>query len=108
MGPARPHARGHGLGQGLRPGLDRRARLPQARTTRTADVARTRLHRSRPGESGSFRRMTTSHSSTRPTSARLRAPIVLVAGPGAAWPHAVDRKSTRLNSSHVKISYAVV
>src|SRR5690606_40119331 len=30
-------------------------------------------------------------------------------GPGHEWaiPHMLDRKSTRLNSSHVKISYAV-
>src|SRR3989442_11886685 len=28
-------------------------------------------------------------------------------GRGACWPRSQDRKSTRLNSSHVRISYAV-
>src|SRR6266478_7717615 len=38
---------------------------------------------------------------SRPT--RTSAPIL----PWARWPHGLDRKSTRLNSSHSQISYAV-
>src|SRR5690606_40212714 len=39
--------------------------------------------------------------------AALDVPLLVEAGVGDNWDQAHDRKSTRLNSSHVKISYAV-
>src|SRR5450830_2089228 len=46
---------------------------------------------------------------TRRSSDLIRsAPLLGTAGaPGARFPREIDRKSTRLNSSHVSISYAV-
>src|SRR5204862_6240968 len=44
---------------------------------------------------------------SRRASARTPAKNVHFPDPGVHWSNAKDRKSTRLNSSHVEISYAV-
>src|SRR5690606_40094596 len=68
------------------------------RARRAARPAR-RRRRSRRGSRGSLLLPRAAHAPSRPGARRRRAP------PRRACPR--DRKSTRLNSSHVKISYAV-
>src|SRR2546430_3932205 len=44
---------------------------------------------------------------SQPGTATHTLPLLLKAVPQGSWPPATDRKSTRLNSSHSQISYAV-
>src|SRR5690606_42103024 len=80
------------------------ARLPPLECPRSADVYALSLHDALPISSGLARR------NIRPpccSEDRNGAPLRKRRSAERSSPHSRDRKSTRLNSSHVKISYAV-
>src|SRR5690349_22895899 len=67
----------------------------------------TTLFRSGPGSGGNCRPALTSTSSPSPSHPDVRTSLISSSGVYLQTESSLDRKSTRLNSSHVEISYAV-
>src|SRR5690606_39425481 len=74
--------------------------LPAQHLVRPAATAHRALHRSPPHQQHVLAKLG-------PRDLEVQLVTDLVRGEQAALRHRLDRKSTRLNSSHVKISYAV-